>query len=253
MAQELSIHSGAHRAERGELELVRTPAPTKTWHPIPHVQLIDTVKAALESETIQVTKEEHALQNDGANYFGILRVSNLSVQKDFQYVVGLRNSHVMKYPAGLVVGSWVFVCDNLSFSGEVEVTRKHTRFITRDLQGLVSKAVGFLAERWIDQETRINSYREFKVTETRAHDLIIRSLDARVITTQQVEKVLHEWREPQHEEFRDRNGWSFFNAFTEVLKGSNPFTLAPKTQKLHGLLDHQTGILSKLGNLHGEN
>ena len=180
-----------------------------------------------------------------------MRVSNLSEVKDFQYVVGLRNSHVQKYPAGLVVGSWVFVCDNLAFSGEVSVTRKHTTNIRRDLQGLVSKAVGFLSERWLDQETRINAYRDYNVTNVRAHDLIIKALDARVITTQQVVKVLQEWREPQHEEFQARNAWSFFNSFTEVLKGTNPFILAPRTQTLHGLLDHQTGVLNKLH--HSEN
>jgi hypothetical protein len=29
----------------------------------------------------------------------------------------------------------VFVCDNLAFSGEIKIARKHTRFIVRDLPG----------------------------------------------------------------------------------------------------------------------
>ena len=244
--QNMILHRGAEIATRDQLELVKTPEATNTWTPIPHTVLIDQVKAALTTETIDVVAEQHALQGDGNNYFGILQVSNRSRQEDFAYVVGLRNSHVQRYPAGLVVGSRVFVCDNLAFSGEITVTRKHTRYIMRDLQGLVVRAVGFLAERWMDQETRIEAYKGFALTTLRAHDLIIGALDARVITTTQVPRVLSEWREPRHPEFQDRNAWSFFNAVTEVLKEVSPFALPQRTQALHGLLDNKTGLLDSL-------
>lgn len=250
LVSNMILHCGAKAAGRDELELIKTPEPTATWHPIPHTVLIDEVKQALTGETISVVAEQHAIQNDGMNYFGILQVSNNSRQDDFAYVVGLRNSHVQKYPAGLVVGSRVFVCDNLAFSGEIQVARKHTRYIMRDLQGLVVKAVGFLAERWMDQETRIEAYKDYRLSEQRGHDLIIRALDARVITTTQIPRVLGEWREPKHPEFQERTAWSFFNSVTEVLKEVSPFALAGRTQALHGLLDHQTGLLDKL---HGKN
>ena len=42
------------------------------------------------------------------------------------FVVGVRNSHDKSFPAGLVIGASIFVCDNLSFSGEVKLARKHT-------------------------------------------------------------------------------------------------------------------------------
>jgi len=55
---------------------------------------------------------------------------------DYAWIVGLRNSHDKTYPAGLVAGSKVFVCDNLCFSGEVRLSRKHTRHAVRDLKHL---------------------------------------------------------------------------------------------------------------------
>jgi hypothetical protein len=58
--------------------------------------------------------------------------------------VGLRNSHDRGYPAGLVAGTGVFICENLSFCGEVEIGRKHTRFAVRDLNHLTARAVGQL-------------------------------------------------------------------------------------------------------------
>ena len=249
----LMLHCGAQVATRDELELVKTPEPTRTWCPIPHTTLIDSVKAALVGEVIDVTAEQHALTANGDNYFGILQVSNRAVTEDYAYVVGLRNSHTQKYVAELVVGSHVFVCDNLAFSGEIRVARKHTTNILRDLNGLTCRAVGFLSERWMDQETRINAYKDYSLTDRRVNDLVIRSLDAGVITSTQIPKVLKEYREPQHKEFEDRTAWSYFNSVTEVLKGIGIFSLPNRTRALHGLLDHQVGLLDKLAHNVGEN
>ena len=62
-------------------------------------------------------------------------------------MLGLRNSHDKTFPAGIVAGSAVFICDNLAFSGEVKLARKHTTHITRDLPRLVQSAVGQLMDR----------------------------------------------------------------------------------------------------------
>lgn len=240
------LHCGAGFLSREDIDKIETPKPTATWTPIPHGTLIDEVKRALVGETISVTEEAHSTTKDGMNYFGLLQVSNKSKSDDFAYVVGLRNSHTMRYPAGLVVGAHVFVCDNLSFSGEIQVARKHTRYIMRDLQQLTVRAVGYLAAKWMDQETRINAYRDYKVSEMRAHDLTIKALDARAITVTQIPAILAEYRHPRHVEFAPRTAWSWFNCVTEVLKPTNTFALPVRTQALHGLLDHQVGLLDNL-------
>jgi len=68
--------------------------------------------------------------------------------EDCCWVLGLRNSHDKTFPAGITAGASVSVCDNLSFSGEVKLARKHTTHITRDLPRLVQSAVGKLMDRW---------------------------------------------------------------------------------------------------------
>ena len=42
-------------------------------------------------------------------------------------------------------------------------------------------------------------------------------------------------------EFKPRNAWSMFNAFTEVLKG-NLNDLPKRTQALHGVMDGHCGL-----------
>ena len=56
-----------------------------------------------------------------------------SVTKSYRYVLGVRNSNNKRFPAGLVMGIAPFVCDNLCFFGEVEVSRRHTKNIMSDL------------------------------------------------------------------------------------------------------------------------
>ena len=128
-----------------------------------------------------------------------------------------------------------------SFSGEVKLARKHTRFINRDLPRLVQSAVGKLMDRWHHQDTRLANYKLADLDDRTAHDLVIRSCDVGVVPNRTIPDVLREWREPRHEEFEPRNIWSLFNAFTEALKG-NLIELPRRTEALHGLLDNHVGL-----------
>jgi len=62
-----------------------------------------------------------------------------SVCHSYQYVLGLRNSNNKRFAAGMVIGIAPFVCDNLAFSGEVKLARKHTVHIKRDLPMMIDE------------------------------------------------------------------------------------------------------------------
>src|SRR5215831_11522028 len=105
----LMLHCGANNVERDQVIAVPTPEPTKTWFPIPHINLVNRVEEALLSLNLKVVESAHALTKEGMRYFGLLRVENGSPSaKDFGYVVGLRNSHDMAFTASIAVGSHVF-------------------------------------------------------------------------------------------------------------------------------------------------
>lgn len=232
----LILHCGAHAVPRGDLALVRAPAATETWQPIPHAAFLDSIEATLPDYGLRVVEQAHALTHDGSRYFGLLQVQNGHSNPDYSWVLGLRNSHDKTLPAGLVAGSSVFVCDNLAFSGEIEVSRKHTSFILRDLPTLVKDALGRLAGKWFDQDQRIERYKACRLGDGDAHDLVIRAMDAEAIPNRLIPDVLNEWRHPRHEAFGDRNLWSWFNACTEHLKG-RLHLLPDRTRALYGVCD----------------
>src|SRR5579864_1226889 len=240
----LSLHCGSNEVQRDQLALVPTPQHTLSWYPIPHAALLGQVEDKLKRNGLEIVHEAHSLGHEGNRYFGLLEVRNGDSTHDFSLVVGVRNSHDMTFPAGLVIGSHVFVCDNLAFSGEIRIARKHTRFIERDLPQMVEVAVGRLSDQRHKQEVRFLTYKQSEVSDTEAHDLVIQALDARVIPATKIPYVLNEWRDPRYPEFRqEKTAWRWFNAVTEVLKGGLE-RLPRRTQALHGILDGHCGLLT---------
>ena len=217
----LMLHCGANAVQKGEVIESSTPAPTDTHYPIPHGKLLGLVERTLEHGGLSVVSEAHGLTHDGNRYFGMLHVTNgQQDDDDYGLIVGVRNSHDKSFPAALALGSQVFVCDNLSFSGEVKIARKHTRFITRDLPRLVHRAVGLLSDHRDSQSRRFDLYRESELSNAEAHDLTIAALDGRVIAASKIPAVLEEWRNPQHEEFEPRTAWS--QSGSSVLQWEKP-------------------------------
>lgn len=244
MSTSLILHRGARPATFAELGAVETPAATLTWHPIPHQRLAALVKQGLEAHGLQVRNEQYGLYGThGQRLFGTLELAPDKAigERDYTVAIGLRNSHDQTFPAGVAMGSRVFVCDNLAFSGEVQFGRKHTSQIMRDLPGLVSKAVAQLVSKRFDQARRIEVYKVTPVSDAVAHDSFIRMIDRGILPVTRLPEALKEWRTPSHPEFRDRTAWSLFNAVTEVLKTGQQ-ALPERTIKLHGLVDSITGL-----------
>ncbi|HPA21594.1 MAG TPA: DUF932 domain-containing protein [Verrucomicrobiae bacterium] len=241
--QGLLLHCGGRVVGREELLAVPTPEGTETWYPLDHGAILEEVEGQLGTTGFTIEGERHALSHGGMRYFAVLAVSLPGrIEDEYQWVVGLRNSHDMTYPAGLVAGTHVLVCSNLAFCGEVRISRKHTRFAMRDLRHLVARAVGQLGERFRSLDARVAAYKEARVPDWLAHDVVIRAADCRAITVSQIPDVLKEWRRPEHEAFRPRNAWSLFNAFTGVYREINPHTALRRGEALHGLFDAVVGM-----------
>ncbi len=228
-----------------QLAKIKTPAATRSHFPIPHHNLLRQVKTTLEKSGLLVVSQHHVTSHEGARYFGLMQVTGKQEddgKKGYSLVVGIRNAHDKSIVAGLACGAGVHACTNLSFSGEVTIARKHTRFAERDLPTLIESAVGRLGDLRRHQGERISAYQGALLNDAKAHDLVIQALDARIVPVTRVPAVLAEWRKPSHDEFKPRNAWSLFNAFTEVLKDSSLFQRPVSTQALHGLLDTAVGL-----------
>lgn len=239
----LMLHCGSTAVVRDVLNEIQTPEPTASWSPIAHVDLLNVVEGALKKVGLRTGIEAHGLTKDNNRYFGLLEVLGKSKGLGYSRVLGIRNSHDKSMAAGVVAGASVIVCDNLSFSGEVRIVRKHTAHIARDIEAIADTAVQQLLEHWNYQDKRIESYKACSVTDAQAHDLLIRATDTDVCPNRMLPHVLEQWRNPAHAVFKERTAWSLFNAFTESLKGNLP-ELPSRTTRLHTLFDSHVRLLS---------
>jgi len=239
----LMLHTGAQHVDYDRVAASHTPEATDSHQPIPHSHLVDLVRDQIETSKLRIVDESHGLTKDDNRYFGLMRLAGTDADRqDYGAVLGIRNSHDKRFPAALAIGSSVFVCDNLAFSGEVKLARRHTKHILGDLGNVVARTFGKLTEAWVNQNTRFDAYKEQGLSRLEAHDLIIQGFQRGACTSTQIRRVLEQYHTPNHPEFQERNAWSLFNAFTEVLKG-NLNELPKRTQSLHAVFDGHCGVL----------
>jgi hypothetical protein len=160
-----------------------------------------------------IAAEQYALAKDGNRFFALFDLKG--EQSDYNLVLGLRNSHDKTFPAAVSLGSRVFVCDNLAFSGEIQIARRHTRYIERDLPAIVAKATAALIDQRMVAHKRIDAYKGFGFDDKSAHDLIVTAARNNLFPSSDILAIANEWHKPSHPEFEPRTGWSLFNAHTE--------------------------------------
>ena len=244
----LILHCGARHIDRQTLALIPCPAATETWHPIPHIRLVEEVERSLAASNMKIVNESYGVTEGNERMFGLLQIANCQETTDYAYVIGVRGSLNKSLSRGLAVGSSVFVCDNLAFSSEIVFHRKQTCFIERDLPKMVDTAIGLLGQRWNDQHIRISTYKHTALS-LRDADHILAEIAGDVFPWQRFEDIRKEFIAPRHPEFEKETLWALFNAVTEMLKpkadskASGLWTMPARTGRLHKVCDDYAGLV----------
>ncbi len=248
-------HCGANQVERQALNAVQMPASTDTYAPLAYADFVDTVEDRLGDIGFRFGETAFAVnyrrtRRDGAllpedptqsKFFGIAELLSNNNSDVNALVVGLRSSLDQSLAPSVAFGSQVFVCDNLSFTGEVIIKRKQTSYCRRDITTMITDAVGKVSVMREHQEMRFEHY---QTAQLRGHkpDALITELYRRgVVNASRMGKVIEEWDEPSHD-FGGRTAWRMFNAVTEALKGAPVFEMPKRTIELQNLMDEASGF-----------
>lgn len=248
MKTNLILHCGARAVDRDTLRNIPCPPATETWHPIPHIRMVDEVERALTASNMRIVNESFGVTEDNGRMFGLLQVANCVETVDYAYVIGLRGSLDKSLARGLAVGSSVFVCDNLAFSAEIVFDRRSTKRILDDLPQMVNAAIGQLNYRWNDQGKRIDAYKNTSIGNKDAAYLLA-EIAGEVFPWQRFESIYSEFKAPRHPEFQKETLWALFNSVTEFLKpradskASGLWTLPARTSRLHKVCDDFAGVM----------
>jgi len=246
----LVLHCGANEISRAELATVEVPEATRSYVPLPYTDFVNLVEDQLGEIGFRFGEQAYAINKlnrdrktgelvenpKGTKFFGIAELLNGSGSDVNALVVGLRSSFDMSIAPSIAFGSQVFVCDNLSFTGEVVIKRKQTTYGRVQLPGLIAEAVTHVSAMRDNQNQRFEHYQATKLTTQRAGAVICEMYRRGIVNTSRIGKVIEQWDDPTHD-FGPRTAWRLFNATTEALKGSPVFDMPTRTMGLQSLLD----------------
>src|SRR5437870_9390540 len=181
MSANLLLHCGAREVSEQELRSVGCPSATATWYPLPHAQVLDTVRGTLSTAGFGVQRQRLALTRKDARFFGTLDLEN-EVCEGVRLAVGVRSSFDKSFPIGFCCGERVTVCDNLSFGSEVVISKKHTRFGKERFDEGVSKAVVSLRQYQQTAAQRIQRMRDRPLSDDLANSLILTAWEEGIVS-----------------------------------------------------------------------
>lgn len=216
MSTSLVLHKGARPASLEEVAAIAAPPSQGRWFPLSHGLVLQRVVSTLAEAGFLVRRQQLALSRGDARFFGVLDLSS-TLANGVTLSVGVRNSVDKSFPIGFCAGSRVFCCDNLAFSAELLVRRKHTRFGEQRFQNDIAASVVKLGQFQTVEASRIKLLQDRYVSEANADSIILKAFEKGIVSSLMLPAVIREWRKPSFEEFEPRTYWSLFNAFTTAM------------------------------------
>ena len=238
-----------------DLRKMKCPQSAKSHPSIPHVEVFDRFKHIFElREDIKIVRPRFLVSPKNAPVPYSRFMARFEIQKvepnygltnhfgespDYSFQGAITNSYDQTLDTCCHFGTQVFVCTNGMWwistkKNSSRMLSKHTmqEFSTMvwnlscELDSIYAEVVGgFEALKTHD----FSSQRE-------VHDFVLQSVQRGVIHRLEALMVLRHWIEPEHAEFRDRNGYSLFNAYTSHWRDSDQFVLPAKTMRLKSIM-----------------
>ena len=182
---------------RDEIANVPTPEGTDSWHPVPHMDVIDAVTEVVKAHNWQILDEQYGLAREGQRMFGVMRINNSS-SPEWSRCIGIRNSHDQSLSVGLAAGISVMCCSNLAFGGTMVLKRRHTSRI--ELNGLVVTAIEELELEFLNLETVSEDLKLHEVSADEARAAIVRAAEVGAVNSCDIVPIFREFQNPCHQE-----------------------------------------------------
>src|SRR5215213_7023609 len=92
-------------------------------------------------------------------------------------------------PIGIAFGSRVFVCDNLAFSADHVIRRKHTVKAKRELPALLADIISPLKQQRLAQNSKLIAYQSTAISDQLADHAIMQMYRKDIIGVQRIADV----------------------------------------------------------------
>lgn len=220
----LMLKEGVRVANRDVLKSIRTPDGEGRWKPVPHFELANACVERAKSCGLVVQKEEWGVVGkERSRLYGVLKFApdhKLDMPSGMAPCMGVRSSFDKKVAIGIAIGATVFCCENGALSGDYTIRKLHTTGF--NLTDEIETAFQKFNEQAGTLTAMVRGLQALNLTDKSANHLIVNAFRHDVMPGSFMMDVIKEYHEPRHPEFKPRNAWSLYNAFTEVVKARSP-------------------------------
>lgn len=216
-----------------ELEIFDIPSVpfTRTHKPIHHRDVIAAIKYSVHAVGLDIIKAEYVVAAEGKKMFGVYDLS--AGHSELCWSIGIRNSMDKSLALGITGGTRVFVCENLSFTGDFVAFRRHTSGLDADeLAFLAFRAMRTVVTQLKQFQQWHEGLRNYPLHETDMKILLVEIMTNSVIPPSKFNRF-----NELYNAVYDSSLWGFHEAVTDVLKGSNLLALPKKNKLLNGVID----------------
>lgn len=175
----LVAHADTRRVTEAVVRAEPRPAFTSTWHPFSNAEVLDVLGGACKKMNLQVIDRQYSIR-PGAKMFGLWELKQGTT--DLNFCLGVRNSINKSMAVGLCAGEHVFICDNLVFSGDFVLFRKHTgRLSSGELEMMAVEAVEMVVGQFKALAGWHDGLREIKLNSWQASMLLVAAMRKEIV------------------------------------------------------------------------
>ena len=225
-------HCDTVRVDESDVRAVVAPPYTDTWHPISHGDILDTVKGALDARGMQIQHRDYSLSPNGKNMFAVWRVDTIGDLPGMAWSVGIRNSLQKQFAVGICAGTYVFVCDNMAFSGDFVQLRKHTNRIDDDLPRIAEEAIEKVQRKLGVLSEWQFGLREFAIEEPVMKLLVFDAMATGIFAPSKFRHFLNCWEEENKDGAAPHTMYAYHGAVTRLIRGESLFKISETSTKL---------------------
>tara|TARA_R100000008_G_C3562719_1_gene157200 strand:+ start:415 stop:1308 length:894 start_codon:yes stop_codon:yes gene_type:complete len=249
---------GHHDVNRNDLRKVRIPEATKSYSPIGHVKLINTVEKVVLGElpNFELLKEDHRVSCNGDLLNTKLTLAPKGIDIDVMpkdMLMGgitIVNSYNKWTPVTIGAGANVLVCTNgMTAWDGVIFARKHTPNMMEDIITYAKMASKLMVARLEQFENDKINLMNTELSDDDGNGIIGKLIGREVLTPTAANIAFKDWKNARHSVFSKKNMWSLYNCANEGLKKVDNYSSLSAHCSLHHYMTNgfdKDGMLEKV-------
>lgn len=240
-------HGHGKRVSLEEVYAVPEVEGTRTWNPIHHKLVIESLQSAMKAYDYEIQKMEFCLSHNGLKMFCAFVLQNgYNGEKSFTIagVNAMDKTSSIKVCAAI----HVFICTNLALSGKFLEQKRHGGKLTNlQVEEMSFRALEGMERELIDFDTWHTGLKDYSLTRTDMEALTFRAMEQEVLPPSKFKQFHSILFQKEGLDYYENNLYGFHGAMTELQNNNSLIGAGRWHGKLNHLIDITKADLNNYG------